>query len=153
MGRLLPLMVALALVVAPCVGAPVDGARAEEAARRWLELTPRPMGQQAGAPGHATTYADGAGVIRFHVVSLSHSGFVVVAADDEVEPILAFSCDGEFVAQAGNPLYDLLLCDTDVRPRSATIFQAGRRGAVGRKNAKWQLLSAAAVRGAAESGA
>lgn len=59
------------------------------------------MGQQAGAPGHATTYADGAGVIRFHVVSLSPSGFVVVAADDEVEPILAFSCDGEFVAQAG----------------------------------------------------
>ncbi len=111
------------------------------------------MGQQAGAPGHATTYADGAGVIRFHVVSLSPSGFVVVAADDEVEPILAFSCGGEFVAQAGNPLYDLLLCDTDVRPRSATIFQAGRRGAVGRKNAKWQLLSAAAVRGATESGA
>jgi hypothetical protein len=70
------------------------------------------MGQQAGAPGHATTYADGAGVIRFHVVSLSPSGFVVVAADDEVEPILAFSCGGEFVAPRRAIRFTICCCAT-----------------------------------------
>lgn len=153
--RLVELMVALVLLGVACVAAPVDGARAEEAVRRWVELTPQPMGKLAGVPVGVETYADSAGLVRFHVVALSPSGFVVVAADDEVEPILAFSCEGRFVAEAGNPLYDLLLCDTGTRRQLAPVALAGtgRRGGVpSRENAKWRLLSAPSVWRASDAG-
>lgn len=99
-------------------GAAVSRETAGRAAHRWLTRSVDMMGAAAGQPGVVTTHADDAGQSLFHVVHLAPAGFVVVAADDEVEPVLAFSTASPFLAQAGMPLFDLLRHDAAARLQS-----------------------------------
>lgn len=51
----------------------------------------------------------------YFVVDLSPEGYLIVSAEDRVEPILAFSDQGSFDGTPGNPLYALLQADIPQR--------------------------------------
>ena len=126
-------------------GAPIDGEHAALCAKRWLAINPNPMEQQAGKAGNVTTYFNAAGQARFHVVALDPTGFMVVAADDEQEPVIAFSTKGDFVGNASNPLFNILLRDMDSRfQRVQQDRQAKGAPATAsvKAKAKWSTLSA-----------
>lgn len=130
-----------------CQAEPIGPERATQAAKRWLELSPAPMARQAGTPGEARAYANAQGVAQFYVVELVPAGYVVVAADDEVEPILAFSHEDRFLAQAGNPLFEFLGGDVAGRLRGAQRravagkMSAAQTRAADARRAKWALLT------------
>jgi len=128
-------------------GAPVDRDHALIAATRWQSLTPNPMGKPAGKLGKVETFFNAAGEARFHVVHLEPAGYVVFSADDELEPIIAFSHLDTFVGQAGNPLFDLLHKDTENRMRHLHAKPANQAPALSQPTAKgkWAKLTASSV--------
>lgn len=135
--------------------APVDADRALDAATGWVRLSPSPMGRRAGLPGHVDTVTDSSGAPLFHVVKLVPSGFAVIAADDELETVLAFSPDGEFVPQAGHGLFELLRRDVPQRLQAARAASAAGLAPSAdrqRTQAKWRTLLARSGRGAASVG-
>jgi len=108
--------------------------------RNWLARNPTPMNDVALAPTlGVTTYrcSDGAGA--YHVVNLSPTGFVVVPADDKLEPILCFGQHGSFDPSPQNPL--ALLLDRDVAHRFASSTSVVKEQAASNHNkVKWQIL-------------
>lgn len=52
---------------------------------------------------------------HFHVVHLAPEGYVVTAADSELEPIIAFSSHGTLVPDPNNPLWTMLNADLPAR--------------------------------------
>src|SRR5512137_883316 len=70
---------------------PVSADRATAAVTNWLGLDRMPLGESLGSSvQRLETFSNRTGVTLFHVVHLNPSGFVVVAGDDLVEPIIAF---------------------------------------------------------------
>ena len=128
------------------LAAPVGRDAALRAAARWHALSPQPMRKPAGNIAKITTYANAAGLALFHVVDLEPAGYVVISADDRLEPVIAFSQQGKFVAQPGHPLFDLLRKDTEAR---ISAFQPGAKPlpprAGSKESAKWQMLTAPAA--------
>jgi hypothetical protein len=103
------------------------------------------MGKQAGKSGKISAYSNAAGEVQFYVVELVPIGYVVIAADDEWEPIIAFSHSDQFAAQPGNPLFDLLQKDTEGRTRQLHAAAAAHGTSApghARRKAKWELLAA-----------
>ncbi|ACB74538.1 peptidase C10 streptopain [Opitutus terrae PB90-1] len=141
-------LVGMALLGAFAVSAsaaPVAQDTALRAANGWLRRSPAPLAEPAGRAGAATTHGDAAGSPLFHVVQLEPRGFLVLAADDEVEPVLAFSSDSAFLAQPATPLFDLLQRDAAARiatarreAQVASFSTAARTRGVNR--AKWDTL-------------
>ena len=106
------------------------------------------MGKHVGKLGKISAYSSDTGEARFYVVDLVPTGYVVIAADDELEPIIAFSSTGQFVAQPGNPLFDLLQKDTENRMQHLRAASAANHAASlspARGKAKWSLLAAASA--------
>ena len=56
----------------------------------------------------------------FHIVKLSGGGFIVVAADDRISPVIAFSDCEEFIEDEQNPLWVMLNRDIPMRLSVAT---------------------------------
>ncbi len=100
---------ALILVCASFLATPVDSVRAEDAARvRLARLdfsgtlsTPQPLGDQTSPLAW--------------VFELRPQGYIVVCADDELPPVLAYSLTSEF-GKASDPwLAELITADLDYR--------------------------------------
>ncbi len=108
-------LVVAATLVSGLSAAPVSRDTARRAAVGWLLRNPAPMEASTGHAGDLMTCADESGAALFHVLELAPAGFVVVAADDELEPVLAFSGRSSFAAEPGTPLFDILKQDTRVR--------------------------------------
>jgi hypothetical protein len=88
------------------------------------------------------TFNDQAGDPVYYVVYLEPSGFVIVAADDLVEPIVGFASAGHFDSSANNPLGALV--GSDLSARVAFARQAGPAPADAnalQAQAKWQQLA------------
>jgi hypothetical protein len=115
--------------------APVTAGQAQSVVRNWLDRNrdhlDRTLNQSIAG---VTTYSDTNGSSLYHVVSLSPSGFVVVPADDRIEPIVCFSSEGKFDDSALNPLVALLGRDVHERLSRAAASKAIRN------HAKWQSL-------------
>lgn len=100
--------------------APVDAATAQTAVNGWLKTDQVPLGAVLGqAVLRVETYSDAAGAPLYHVAYLSPQGFVIVAADDLVEPIVGFAPDGQYDPSASNPLGALV--SSDVPGRVAAV--------------------------------
>ena len=100
---------------------PVTIDEAFTVAAGWLLESNQRLGKQLDL--YVTTidsYGD------YYVVNLHPKGYVVVAADDWVEPIVAFSDNGTFDARPGNPLAYMLNKD-----------MSGRRSEAKRLGAFW----------------
>ena len=121
---------AAAVLAGGAPGAEITPDQAEQAALNWVA-----RGQALGKipPGRAVAGVDelaepetGA---RLHVVRFEGGGFVVLSADDLVDPVLAFSGTGETLEpDDGNPFWALLRRDIAAREAAAGI----ERGAAGR---------------------
>jgi len=137
--------VALLLLAAGWLGlahhaeaAPVTREQALEIAYAWANLSPQVMHEAHGKlAGTVTIDRDALGQPDFYAVDLKPTGYVVVSADDTVEPIVAFSTTDTFQAVPGHPLYDLLRSDLPSRISRARKLLAGTNG-------KWKLLRAIA---------
>src|ERR1700744_6276854 len=88
---------------------PVTAEKAAKAVRGWLRRDHAPLGK-ALSTNIARTEAvkNGSGEIIYFVAHLSPSGFVILTADDAVDPIIAFSATGSFDTASRNPMVDIV---------------------------------------------
>src|SRR5579859_2295859 len=130
------------LVFGKAFGAPVDSVRAKAAVNGWLHLNQSPLQAKLGQPARRVeTFADATGNPLYHVVSLDPEGFVIVAGDDLVEPIICFAASGRFDPSPENPLYLLVSNDlphriAQVKRFKASLVQPARNS----HQDKWALL-------------
>jgi hypothetical protein len=109
-----------------------------EAAYAWMNLSPTVMNEARGrVAGTAWEVTDSVGEPLYYAVDLAPKGYVVVAAEDGVEPVIAFSTTDKFEAKEGNPLFDMLQSDVPARIYRARAQRAGR-------TARWKTLLAIA---------
>jgi len=117
-------IVASVLAVHSTLAVPAGAARARRAALGWLRTRPELMTFRLGRSiGQHHTVADSDGTPLYHVVQLRPAGFILVAADDELEPIIAFSETGAFDPDGADALP--VLIRRDLPARMATV--RGRR--------------------------
>ena len=149
------LLAALLLGGAHASAAPTTPAQAKTVVQAWLGLNPTPLDTSLGAlVQKVDTYNDAGGAPLYYVVSLNPSGFVVVAGDDQVEPIVAFAPEGTYDPSPDNHLGAMVTTDLPSRillARSGAA--AGAAGALGAMptedlldpGAKWRLLLGAGL--------
>ncbi len=130
----------LAAPLGPLRGAPVDAAQAKTAVGGWLKTGQAPLetilGQQVQ---RMETFSDANGSPLYHIAYLEPEGFVIVAADDLVEPIIGFVPGGQFDPSAGNPLGALV--SSDLPGRIAKARSARMALALGQPTqTKWSRL-------------
>jgi hypothetical protein len=111
---------------------PTTAAEAGKVVTGWLKADVCPLGTVLGRHiKQVETFTDGAGEPIYHVVYLQPSGFVIVSADDSVEPIIAFSDDSDYDPSPANPLGALV--GQDLRERVVTARLGSPLKAIPRK--------------------
>jgi len=106
---------------------PADSARARSVVRGWLKSHPRPLGAALGRQvGRIETFNGDDGEAIYHMVALQDGGYVIVPADDCIEPILCFAPAGGSIQLQGFTLADTALLE-----------------AIGEAQDKWDRLAAA----------
>jgi len=76
---------------------PAGLGEAGKAVQGWLRLDPTPLGTPLGRKiKSAEVFTDQTGEPSYYVLYLEPSGFVIVPADDEVEPVIAFASKGVY---------------------------------------------------------
>jgi len=108
----------------------------------WLRRDQRPLGALLGERVTETqTFKDDKGELLYHVVYLAPSGFVIVPADDLVEPIIAFVSQGRFDPSVKNPLGAMVSGDVPARVARARALRAATpNGHFLKARDKWQRL-------------
>ncbi|MGB9620593.1 MAG: Spi family protease inhibitor, partial [Armatimonadota bacterium] len=142
------LAVALAL---PGWAKPVTPEQAIDVARGWLASNPG-LGSATGealSVGQIRPFRTALGDVIAYIVDLEPRGFVIVPADDLVEPILGYSTDTEFPGQPspGEVIYDLLAIDIPARIKDQQAAGVGptAAGVYGSKIAqRWSKFTAVA---------
>lgn len=137
-------LVWLSLPIGDLIAAPTTAEQAQTAVIKWLEADPTPVGAQLGLlVAQATTYPDENGDPVYYVVSLNPTGFVIVPADDGVEPIIAFAAEGTYDPSEQNPLGALVTADVIGRIKAIREVPNGDEAVEGRIAAsqeKWTRL-------------
>ncbi len=134
----------------PAWARPTTDVEAQRSVNGWLALDQRPLRAQMGAKTtQVKAFKDSTGNIEYFVVNLEPGGFVVVAGDDLLEPIIAFAPQGSFDASPQNPLYVLLSRDlpgrlAEVREKEDQARMRGQKfipkGLQRRAQGKWERL-------------
>lgn len=140
-----PALATAAVLSFPCLtalAAPVSPEQAAAAVTGWLSLDQTPLGESLGTSvQRVDTFSDKAGNSLYHVACLDPAGFVIVAADDLVEPIIGFAQAGRFDPAEDNPLGALV--SRDLANRIADARKAGAVPAdakAAQAQTKWQQL-------------
>jgi hypothetical protein len=111
-------LVAMVLLPVAALAAPQSAADAARLGLAWCRLHQRPLGEALGQQvKEVQTYRDANDEPLYHVVYLQPSGFLIVPADDLVEPVVAFVSKGRFDPSTNNPLGALVSADVPVRVR------------------------------------
>ena len=104
---------------------PMTKQQAEKAVKGWLKLDPNPLRTPLGNKvSKVDVYTDDNEQPTYYVIYLQPSGFVIVPADDMVEPIIAFTDDGIFDPSEDNPLGALVSRDIPGRMSAVRELQA-----------------------------
>ncbi len=142
-SAILPLVLLIGLFAGtPLFAAPLTREQALEAAYAWLSLSPTVMHEAHGhLAGTVTPVRDTLGETDAYAVDLAPRGYVIVAADDSVEPVIAFSTTDTFQAVPGDPLFDMLRTDVPAR-----LTGPGRPTAPPRRNGSCSAPSQAPPR-------
>ena len=128
--------------------APTTAGDAETVVQGWLQLDPQPLGASLGQEvSRVQTFTNDQGDIIYYVVYLRPAGFVVVSADDLVEPIIAFAAEGMYDPAPESPLGALVTGDLNPRVQAARetpVASALSLQAASKTQQKWgDLLSRA----------
>ena len=124
--NLVTIFILLAFVLSGMVLAkPVNKADAEKMVTGWLRTDPKPLNTIVGGQVEATdVFTDENGAPVYYIVYLNPTGFVVVAADDLAEPVVAFvSGDAFYDPSPENPLGALISRDLPGRVAYARNLQ------------------------------
>jgi formylglycine-generating enzyme required for sulfatase activity len=146
---------ALSLAVVLCAfslasAEPQGPQQAAKTVRGWLKQT---QGQPLEIPsrmvaGKVETFKGASGEAEYYVVSLQPTGFVIVPADDEVEPIVAFCPVGTYDPSFASPMGEMVSGDLPERVKDARAEKHDRGNALhGRffkARDKWEKLKAIA---------
>ena len=114
-------ILACAAGLASCAFAkPTTPTQAAGVVTNWLRRDPRPLGTMLGhRVAKVTAYKDAKGLRAYFVVSLRPSGFVIVSADDLIEPIVAFAASGTYNPSPRSPLGERMVAARKPTPRRA----------------------------------
>ncbi len=125
--------------------APVPLAEVADAARGWMALmNGEPLEEKIqGELAGIETATDSSGQTLFYVFLLSGNGILVMAPDDEIEPVIAFSSDAGEWSDPDPCNHFRLLLEADMRGRLRSV-RLGEVKSEGSQRAKWLLLRAAA---------
>ncbi len=146
LGSVIAALMLTGLLSAPwqtATAAPVTSKQAAAVVTGWLSLDQTPLGETLGTSvQRVETFNDPSGNPLYYVAYLNPSGFVIVAGDDLVEPIVGFTSAGQFDPSNNNPLGALV--SSDLAGRVAYARQAGSvppdTNAL-QAQAKWQRLA------------
>jgi len=124
---------------------PTTTHQAKRVVAGWLRTEMQPLGTALGQKIiKVETFSNANGEPIYYVVYLQPSGFVIVSADDLIEPIIAFADDGFFDPSLNNPLGALV--SQDLNGRVAAVREAqetksmAMQGAVPSAQPKWNQL-------------
>ena len=110
---------------------PVDSARVQAVVQGLLDSGDGPVRTSAGDTiRQIVAKRDAKGDVQFFLVKIAPDGFVIVSADDYVEPIIAMSGSGRYEPDPQNPLYAMVQRDTRERrdwARQLKLKQSRRR--------------------------
>ena len=128
------------------LGVPVNAKAAATTVVGWLKQERKPFGEALGQNiKNVETFTDAAGASLYHVVNLEPSGFVIVSAEDQAEPVIAFVQQGRFDPSPSNPLGALIGRDLPSRVAHARA-RSGSAGGL-KHRGQWQKLQASALGG------
>lgn len=97
-----------------------DANHARKVVRGWLkQMRNKPLNIQMGQVAKIDTFAGIDGRPLYHVVYINPSGFIIVPADDEIEPVIGFSSAGQYDPSPDNPMGALV--SSDMENRAAMI--------------------------------
>jgi hypothetical protein len=123
---------------------PVSAEKAQQAVKGWLKADSQPLGAVLGQkPEKIDAFSDEQGQVIYYVVYLQPSGFVIVPADDMVEPILGFAEAGTYDPSPDNPLW--VLVNGDVKKRISAgrdVLTVQGAEALQKTTSKWNRLTA-----------
>ncbi len=123
--------------VAPA--APVTADTATSAVQGWLHQDRRPLGRELPGKIKSTqAVKNAAGEVLYYVVHLDPAGFVILPADDQADPIIAFSATGKFDASSGSGTAALVNHDLPKRMARARSRAAG----ASKSRGKWHAFLA-----------
>lgn len=125
--------------------APVSVRQAVAAARGWLTLMEAdPLGSRLGKElSLLASIEDGSGDVLCHVAFLERGGAVILAPDDAIEPVIAFTAKAETLWDPSPCNHLRLMIEADLADRVAAVKQGEVKDA-GSKAGKWALLIATA---------
>lgn len=115
----------LLVISASAVAAPATAQQARTIVQAWLNTDMKPLGANMGNEilDVRTFYAED-GQPVYYAVNLQPSGFVIVPADDMVEPIICFVDNGTYDPSTDNPLGALVSNDLPGRVTEVRNLQA-----------------------------
>ena len=140
-----------ALVILGCIAdtlwaKPTTSLQAQKAVEGWLKADAQPLGAVLGQTIKKTdVFSDEQGQVIYYVVYLQPNGFVVVPADDMVEPILGFAKAGTYDPSPDNPLGAPVNGDVKGRisaSRDILTAQGADAEALQKTTSKWERLTA-----------
>ncbi len=122
---------------------PVTPDMAENAVKGWLIKDVKPLDVPLGHQiDTINTYVNNNGEPLYYIVYLKPSGYVIVSADDLVEPIIGFADDGTFDPSFDNPLGALVSNDLNNRisqvRENFSLMSATEQSEQSQMQAKWQ---------------
>ncbi|MHC4573093.1 MAG: C10 family peptidase [Planctomycetota bacterium] len=118
--------------------------QAEKVVTGWLRADAQPLGAALGRQlARLETFTSDTGEPIYYIVYLQPSGFVVVPADDLVEPIIGFAAQGTYDPSLDNPLGALVTSDLKGRIAAVRDTLSGQASALEgtlEARAKWEQL-------------
>jgi len=162
-SRLTTVLVLLMPAFCPGVllGEPTGLDKARDVVAGWLKVNPQPFGIALGEQiGRIEPFRDADDQALYYVVCLQPSGYVIVPADDAVEPILCFVETGTYDPADGRVLSAIVSRDVSARIAAVRTLKTNGGGlslqdfpndvrtlttAVSDAQAKWDRLTSAAA--------
>ncbi|UCF42772.1 MAG: right-handed parallel beta-helix repeat-containing protein, partial [Planctomycetota bacterium] len=142
------ILAVLAVLQLCCSGVwarPMTAREAQQAATGWLRVEPHPLETTLGGQvAKVETFEGDDGEPVYYIVYLEPAGFVIVPADDLVEPIVGFVDDGTYDPSPTNPLGALVTNDLNGRIAAVRnvkgLEASGRMEEAVKCQAKWSEL-------------
>lgn len=125
--------------------APTTAYEAEMVVTGWLRVNAEPLGMVLGREVEAVeTFDSDFEVPAYYVVCLAPSGFVVVSADDLIEPIIGFAVEGVYDPSPDRPLGALVTHDLNGRTSGVrdrfSLLANSPQAAITETQQKWNRL-------------